>query len=29
MTVALVLHRANGAPVSTSFRRAAFGGPAE
>ncbi|BEP46026.1 cupin domain-containing protein [Variovorax sp. V15] len=25
MTVALVLHRANGAPVSTSFRRAAFG----
>jgi uncharacterized cupin superfamily protein len=25
MTVALVLHRADGAPVSTSFRRAAFG----
>jgi len=25
MTVALVLHRAGGAPVSTSFRRAAFG----
>jgi uncharacterized cupin superfamily protein len=25
MTVALVLHRANGAPVSTSFRRAPFG----
>lgn len=25
MTVALMLHRANGAPVSTSFRRAAFG----
>ena len=25
MTVALVLHRAEGAPVSTSFRRAAFG----
>ena len=25
MTVALVLHRANGASVSTSFRRAAFG----
>jgi uncharacterized cupin superfamily protein len=25
MTVAIVLHRANGAPVSTSFRRAAFG----
>ncbi|MEO8807657.1 MAG: cupin domain-containing protein, partial [Burkholderiaceae bacterium] len=25
MTVALVLHRANGAPVSTSFRTAAFG----
>jgi uncharacterized cupin superfamily protein len=25
MTVALVLHRAYGAPVSTSFRRAAFG----
>ena len=25
MTVAIVLHRADGAPVSTSFRRAAFG----
>ena len=25
MTVALVLHRADGAPVSTAFRRAAFG----
>lgn len=25
MTVALMLHRADGAPVSTSFRRAAFG----
>ncbi|AXF06136.1 cupin domain-containing protein [Paraburkholderia hospita] len=25
MTVALVLHRADGAPLSTSFRRAAFG----
>jgi len=25
MTVALVLHRADGAPVSTSFRKAAFG----
>lgn len=25
MTVALVLHRADGAPVSTTFRRAAFG----
>jgi len=25
MTVAIVLHRANGAPVSTAFRRAAFG----
>ena len=25
MNVAIVLHRANGAPVSTSFRRAAFG----
>jgi uncharacterized cupin superfamily protein len=25
MTMALVLHRADGAPVSTSFRRAAFG----
>jgi uncharacterized cupin superfamily protein len=25
MTVAIVLHRANGAPVSTSFRRGAFG----
>jgi uncharacterized cupin superfamily protein len=25
MTLALVLHRANGAPVSTEFRRAAFG----
>ena len=25
MTVALLLHRADGAPVSTSFRRAAFG----
>ena len=25
MTVAIVLHRAGGAPVSTSFRRAAFG----
>jgi hypothetical protein len=25
MTVALVLHRADGAPVSTPFRRAAFG----
>jgi hypothetical protein len=25
MTLALVLHRAGGAPVSTSFRRAAFG----
>ena len=25
MTVALVLHRAGGAPVSTSFRGAAFG----
>jgi uncharacterized cupin superfamily protein len=25
MTVALVLHRADGAPISTSFRRAAFG----
>ena len=25
MTVALMLHRADGAPVSTSFRRAALG----
>jgi uncharacterized cupin superfamily protein len=25
MTVAIVLHRANGAPVSTTFRKAAFG----
>ena len=25
MTVAIVLHRANGAPVSTAFRKAAFG----
>ncbi|HUG23588.1 hypothetical protein [Piscinibacter sp.] len=25
MTVALVLHRADGAPVSTSFHTAAFG----
>ena len=25
MTVALVLHRADGAPVSTTFRSAAFG----
>ena len=25
MTVALLLHRADGAPPSTSFRRAAFG----
>ena len=25
MTMALVLHRADGAPVSTSFRKAAFG----
>ena len=25
MTVAIVLHRADGAPVATSFRRAAFG----
>ena len=25
MTVALMLHRADGAPVSTAFRRAAFG----
>lgn len=25
MTVAIVLHRADGAPISTSFRRAAFG----
>ena len=25
MTAALMLHRADGAPLSTSFRRAAFG----
>ena len=25
MTVALLLHRADGAPLSTSFRKAAFG----
>ena len=25
MTVAIVLHRADGAPVATSFRRVAFG----
>ncbi|WP_281405491.1 hypothetical protein [Mesorhizobium sp. B2-6-4] len=25
MTVAIVLHRADGAPVASSFRRAAFG----
>ena len=25
MTVALVLHRAGGAPLSTAFRRAPFG----